>query len=232
MSAALNYAYREKKLKVPIPVTFPKKAPSRQRWLTRSEAAALLAGALGFAAIAFDLRTRQPTLWRRVAKPLYHLARLILLGLYTGTRREAILQLRWRANTSGGWIDLDRDVLYRRGDGEAETNKRRTPAPIADRLMPHLKRWRRMTFARPIEYYGEPIRNFRHGWHSARSRAGLDESVTPHVMRHTCATWLLQKGVPSWEVAGYLGTSEKVIRNHYGHHSPDHLQNAKRAFSR
>jgi integrase len=217
---------------VPIPVTFPKKSPSRQRWLTRSEAAALLAGALGFAVIAYDIQTREPILWRRVAKPLYHLARFMLIGLYTGTRREAILQLRWQANTLAGWVDLDRGVLYRKGEGEAETNKRRTPAPIADRLLPHLKRSRRLTFLRPIEYYGEPIQNFKHSWYSARLRAGLDDSVTPHVLRHTCATWLLQKGVPTWEVAGYLGTSEKVIRDHYGHHAPDFLQRARRAFSR
>jgi hypothetical protein len=61
LSAALNYAYREKKLRVPIPITFPKKAPSRQRWLTRSEAAALLAGALGFAPVAHDLQTHPRT---------------------------------------------------------------------------------------------------------------------------------------------------------------------------
>jgi integrase len=229
LNAALNFAYREK-LRFPIPLTFPKKAPSRQRWLTRSEAAALLAGALGFVPGAYDIRTRKPILWRRVAKPLYHLAHFILLGLYTGTRREAILQLQWQANTLGGWID--RTVLYRRGVDEEETNKRRPPVPIADRLLPHLKRWRRSTFTRPIEYYGKPIQDLKHSWHSARVRAGLDDSVTPHVLRHTCATWLLQKGVPTWEVAGYLGTSEKVIRDHYGHHSPEYLQNARRAFSR
>jgi integrase len=155
LSAALNYAYREKKLRVPIPVTFPQKAPSRQRWLTRSEAAALLAGALGFAPVAYDIQTRQPICWRRVAKPLYHLARFILIGLYTGTRREAILQLRWQANTWAGWIDLDRGVLYRKGEGEVETNKRRTPAPLADRLVPHLRRWRRVTKIGPTEYCGE-----------------------------------------------------------------------------
>jgi integrase len=232
LNAALNFAYREKKLRFPIPLTFPQKAPSRQRWLTRSEAAALLAGALGFAVVACDIGTRQPILWRRVAKPHYHLARFILVGLYTGTRHEAILQLRWHANTWGGWIDLERGVLYRRGHGDLETNKRRTPAPVADRLVPHLKRWHRLTVTGPTEYYGELIKRQGRAWYSARRRAALDDSVTPHVMRHTCATWLLQKGVPTWEVAGYLGTSEKVIRDTYGHHSPDHLENARRAFSR
>jgi integrase len=232
LSASLNFAYREKRLKLPVPVSFPKKAPSRQRWLTRPEAAALLAAALGFEALLWDIETRRPIMWKRIAKPQYHIARFILLALYTGTRREAVLQLNWDPNTAGGWIDLERAVLYRRGEGEEETSKRRPPAPIADRLLPHLKRWRRLSVTRPIEYYGEPVASIKHGWHSARVRAGLDDSVTPHVLRHTCATWLLQRGVPTWEVAGYLGTSEKVIRDHYGHHAPDFLQKAKRAFSR
>jgi integrase len=150
------------------------------------------------------------------SKRLYHLARFILLGLYTGTRREAILQLRWRANTSGGWIDLDRGVLYRKGEGEIETNKRRTPAPLADRLVPHLRRWRCFTQIGPTEYYGEQIKGNKNGWHSARVRAGLDESVAPHTMRHTCATWLLQKGVPTWEAAGIYVHQRKSLETHTG----------------
>jgi hypothetical protein len=41
---------------------------------------------------------------------------------------------------------------------------------------------------------------------------------------------MLQAGVPLWEVAGYLGTSEAVIRSTYGHHAPDHLPAARAAF--
>jgi hypothetical protein len=41
---------------------------------------------------------------------------------------------------------------------------------------------------------------------------------------------MLQRGVSTREVAGYLGTSEKVIEKTYGHHSPDYMPNARRAF--
>jgi integrase len=33
--------------------------------------------------------------------------------------------------------------------------------------------------------------------------AGAD--VTPHILRHTCTTWLMQKGVNLWDAAGFLG---------------------------
>lgn len=56
--------------------------------------------------------------------------------------------------------------------------------------------------------------------------------MTPHTLKHTCITWMLQKGVPVWEVAGFTGTSEAMIRQRYGHHCPDHMENAGKALRR
>jgi integrase len=232
LSAAINFAYREKKLSCPVRVSLPPKAPPRQRWLTRSEVAALLLGALGFQAVTFDSESHLPTTWRRQSKPQYHLARFILLGLYTGTRHDAILKLTWVSSLRGGWCDVEHGILYRKADDELETTKRRPPIPIPDRLLPHLRRWKKLTAFGPCEYESQIIKKQKRAWRSARLRAGLDKCVTPHVLRHTCATWLLQEGISTWEVAGYLGTSEKVVRDVYGHHAPTHLENAKRAFSK
>ncbi|WP_105421872.1 integrase [Neorhizobium sp. T25_27] len=230
LASALNFAHREKKLLYPVPVTFPAKSPARERWLARSEVAMLLAGALGIVPVACDIETRKPVKWGRMFKPAYHVARFILLALYSGTRHEAILALRWGVNSSGGWIDLDNGILYRRGQGQAETNKRRTPVPIPENLLPHVIRWRRITTIGPVEYAGRLIKKERRGWDRARDLAGLGEEVTPHIMKHTCITWMLQRGVPFWEVSGFTGTSEKTIRDTYGHHSPHHLETAKRRF--
>ena len=52
--------------------------------------------------------------------------------------------------------------------------------------------------------------------------------VTPHTLRHTAATWLMQNGVPIWEAAGFLGMSPEMLARVYGHHHPDHLRNAAR----
>ena len=230
LSAALRFAWKEKKLATLVPVTLPAKAQPRERWLTRPEAARLLAGALGFAAVEYDVATRAPIRWGRVQQPAYHVARFILIGLYTGTRHEAILKLRWGVNSDGGWFDLDRERLYRRGIDERETNKRRTPARIPSRLLPHLRRWRRITTVGPVEYAGRLILKERRGFNRARELGRLGDEVTPHILRHTCTTWLLQAGVPTWEVAGYLGASEKMIEKHYGHHSPDFQAAAAGAF--
>jgi integrase len=223
LSAALRWCWKEGNLDRPIPVALPPQAGPRERHLTRREAAALLAGALGW-----DRRGR-----RHPAKINRHVARFILLALYTGTRHDALLRLQWMPNLTGGWIDLDSGVLYRRAAEAVDSLKRRPPLPIPPRLMPHLRRWRGLTARYVIEWAGKPITSQeRRAWHTARDLAGLGPEVTPHILRHTCATMLLQFGVSVYDVAGVLGTSEDVIRRTYGHHAQDHLRLAVAAFSR
>jgi hypothetical protein len=50
--------------------------------------------------------------------------------------------------------------------------------------------------------------------------------ATPHTLRHTAATWLMQRGVPVWEAAGFLGMSPEMLAQTYGHHHQDYLRNA------
>jgi integrase len=229
LQAALNFAYKSRKITKPIFVSLPESPPGKDRWLTRGEAARLIAGALGFKAVKFG-DDGQPIKWKRAGRPQYHVARFILIALYTGTRHTAVLQLRWGVNSEGGWFDLENGVLYRRGYGKADTKKRRTPAPINNRLLPHLVRWKKKTIIGPCEYAGSIILREKTGFARARRFAGLGPDVTPHTLKHTCATWLLQAGISTWEVAGDLGTSEAVIRKTYGHHSPGNMPAARAAF--
>jgi site-specific recombinase XerD len=57
------------------------------------------------------------------------------------------------------------------------------------------------------------------GFETARELAGFSPDIVPHVLRHTCATWMLQRGVSVYDVAGVLGRSEAVIRKTYGDHA-------------
>jgi integrase len=223
LSAAIRWCWKEGKIDRLIPISLPPQSVPRQRHLNRSEVAALLAGALGWDRHGVRHRT----------KINRHVARFILIALYTGTRHDAILRLRWVPSTDSGWIDLESGIMYRRGSGAADKGKRRPPVPITRRLLSHLRRWRRSTSTHVIEYAGRPINSKeRRAWRTARELAGLRADVTPHVLRHTCATMLLQLGVSVYDVAGVLGASEDVIRCTYGHHAHDHLRHAVAAFSR
>jgi integrase len=202
LNAAIRFCAREHGTPIAL-VTYPAKAQPRTRWLTRQEAARLLWAA-----------------WRQGNR---HLARFILIGLYTGTRHGAILKLQWQPNVSGGWVDLDRGVLHRRGTAQKETRKRQPPVRIPPRLLAHLHRWRgHDAGVSHIVHYGDKgIAKERRAWTRARIAAGLGHDVVPHALRHTAVTWRLQRGVSTWDTAGFVGMSEKTVREVYGHHSPD-----------
>jgi integrase len=76
-----------------------------------------------------------------------------------------------------------------------------------------------------IEYAGGKVGSIKTGFREACKRAGL-LGVTPHVLRHTAASWMLQGGVPVGEVARYLGDTEAMVERVYGHHRPDYLRRA------
>ncbi len=97
LRAAINHYHKEYGLDVVPAVTLPDKMP-RERWLTRNEVRAYKAA-------------------RRLQK-CDHIIRLVLIGTYTGTRLSPILGLQWMPNTTGGYVDLDKGVIYRKAMGE------------------------------------------------------------------------------------------------------------------
>jgi integrase len=168
------------------------------RWFTREEVALLLLAAL------------------RCAKVRRYLPLFILLAVYTGRRKEAILSLRWCQ------IDLDAGLIDFRKPGEAETNKRRGQIPIPKRLLPHLSRAGRgqpeMGFVLNIN--STRIGDIKKGIAGAAKRAGV-EGATPHVFRHTAASWLMQSGMKTGKITRFLAMSEKTLIDVYGHLHPD-----------
>jgi integrase len=205
LRAAIGYWHREHGPLPTIPaVVLPKKSEPRDRWLTRSEAARLL--------------------W--AARHTPHLARFIIIGLYTGSRSGAIRAAKW------SWVDFSASTMRRRAPGEAEDRRKRTPlVRLSPRLLAHLRRWYRLDKERktlPIVHYnGQAVKKLRRSWDSAVNRAGL-EDVTPHTLRHTKATWLMQDKVDFWQAAGFLGMTVEMLQRVYGHHHPDWQKEAAR----
>jgi integrase len=91
-------------------------------------------------------------------------------------------------------------------------------------------RWRGVT-SHFVEWQGAPIKSVKTGFKHAVKIAGLWGKVTPHTLRHTAATWLMQRGVPIWQAAGYLGMSAEMIERTYGHHHPDYMRAAAQAIT-
>lgn len=226
LSAAIRYWHKSYGPLEAIPVvTVPDMPLARQDFLTRSEAAWMLAGALGFYRRTWSvIETGEECVeWRRdPARINRHLARFIVLGLYTGTRSGAVKALQWERNTEGGFIDFAAGIMHRAADGELQTKKRKPPVKLGRRPLAHLRRWRRIsTCPYVVDYGGGKIEDLRTAWASMEDLAQLGRHVTPHILRHTRATWLMQAKTDKWEAAGHLGMSLATLERVYGHHSPD-----------
>ena len=129
-------------------------------------------------------------------------------------------------------IDLKANRINFEIEGRAITKKRRGQIPIPARLLPHLIRARRRgtDLGYVLHINGKPIQNIKKGFAAACKRAGL-EGVTPHTLRHTAATWIMQRGVPAWQAAAFLSMSEATLTRVYGHNHPDYMREAAEAIS-
>jgi len=173
----------------------------KERWLTRSEAARLL--------------------W--AARRYQHMRRMILLGLYTGSRPGVLLSLQWSQ------VDLDTGVLTRLKAGARKDKKKRAPkVKLGSRIHTHLRRWKRLDgdqkivchFKDPWHPEARQVEDPHGAWKKIIEASGL-YGVTRHTLRHTRATWMAQAGVPLWEAAGFLGMTTKTLEGIYAHHCPD-----------
>lgn len=96
-----------------------------------------------------------------------------------------------------------------------ERHKLAMERPVEERDKPVL------AYMHVIAYEGMPIQKLRKPWYRAREFSWLEGEVTPHILRHTRATWMMQNGIDPWQAAGYLGMSLKMLEDRYGHHHPD-----------
>ena len=170
------------------------------------------------------------------------------LLIRTGLRRGELAGLKWSdINAEEGTLTVARDVINNAETGRKNlvkdtksSNSDRT-LPIDPVLMSMLKSWRKaqadeygtmlmpsaFIFGSPIDPY-TPIRpdsitqwlarfNMKHGL----------RNVSPHDLRHTCATLLLSNGASIKETQVILGHADPTVTmKYYIGISPDALKNA------
>jgi integrase len=229
LRAAINHHAKEGFHRGIVRVVLPEKGLPRERWLTRSEAARLLWTCWYRETQTVHIGKRKGQKIETKKWPLRHGARFILIGLYTGTRAGAIATASPYRAAGKSFVDLETGIFNRLAVGKRASTKRQTPVPLPKRLLAHLRRWSRLGISKShfVEWNGKPVSSVKTGFGSAVRIAGLDVNVgnvTPQTLRHTAATWRMQRAAPMWEAAGFLGMSEKTLRDTYGHHHPDHLR--------
>ena len=109
LRAAINHHRREGLCDKVVEVALPSERQPRERWLTRSEAARLIWSAWRYREVQKGKQTNR--------RSRQHVARFVLVALYTGTRASAVCGAALQATVGHGWVDLNRGVFYRRACG-------------------------------------------------------------------------------------------------------------------
>jgi integrase len=237
LAAAINRYFKRKVGGVvsQFSPVLPDAPQSRVRWLTRTEAARLI-----WAAWRARKATKLPESEGRHTSR--HIARYLLVGIYTGSRNGDICGAAVIPTIGRGYVDLDNGIFKRKPDEKKATSKRQPTVPIPPRLLAHMRRWKRLGISQRtvIEFNGKPVCNVREGWESVVELAGLatadkSQKVIRHTLRHTAITWYLDQGVDIEKVSLYCGVSVATIRKTYRHLMPgtfDSVMDASLKFGR
>ena len=134
-----------------------------------------------------------------------HLRLFVVLALTTGARSGAILGLTWdRVDFERGLIDFREPEVI--NPLTKRVRKARAVVPIADEVRAALQTAKAGTLSEyVIEWDGQRVAKVRKGFEMAARRAGLPAGTTPHVLRHTAASWLDSEGVAMERISRLLG---------------------------
>lgn len=193
LRACLKWRYGKEAPAIWLP---PASAP-RDRWLTKAEARTLVDAA------------KSP-----------HIRLFLILGLATGARAAAILDLEWKR------VDFVHGTVDYNPPGRIQTNKRRTVVPMNSNARAALEEaYKGAMSDYVIEFAREPVKSVKKAISRLAKSTGIP--VSPHVLRHTCAVWMAQADVPMQKISQYLGhTSIIVTSNIYARYSPSFMADA------
>lgn len=148
--------------------------------------------------------------------PLY--AELAVFLVDTGMRCGEALSLRWDAIQD----DYSAATVVRSKAGGVRR------IPMTNRASKLLAKLRNRRYAGDGPFRSVIYHSFWQAWRRVRKELGFDEDrrFTPHALRHTFATRLVQRGVPLEAVKTLMGHARYDQTLEYAHHAPAQLQDA------
>lgn len=203
LRSCLNWAAKRSVIKSRPYVWVPTKPDGRQRVMTEDEVLRLLD-----------------------ACKMPHVRLFVILAITTGGRSAAICGLRWdRIDFAAGTIDLISAEII--NPLTKRSQKGRAVVPMSAEARAALLEAKAGALTDyVIEWDGAPVKKVRKAFMAAVASAKL-VGVTPHVLRHTAATWLEEDGIDTARISRLLGhrdrrTTERI----YSRPRPAHLQGA------
>lgn len=144
--------------------------------------------------------------------PFYRVYFFVLY--YAGLRGNEAKTLKWQD------VDFNRGYLVITGKG----NKQRI-VPFDETLLKALKSLPRLNdYVFPSKRTGKPLVDVRAPLSRARKKAGIEKRITPHLLRHSFATHLLELGHDIRYIQALLGHAEISTTQIYTHVASNRLR--------
>ena len=205
LRSAINHAIKMNRVtSIQFP-KLPKDSKPKDRWLTESEFAILLKAGGQEIGSKFTLRL------------------FLIIAFYTGARKQAILELEWSQ------VDFQTNFINFKKENNEETNKKRAYVPMTPQLRSFLfRRYTRYGSQTSFLFHRKnnplkQVKNIEKGFRAAVKRAGL-EKVTPHTLRHTRVSLMVQSGEKLQDVATYMNMTHQTLEKVYSHHDNERIQ--------
>ena len=147
---------------------------------------------------------------------------LVYCVVYAGLRYSELLRLQWRD------ISWKTGELTVRSEGKEHTKSYKSRRiPMSDALVEALQ-WHRREFivvGEPHVFCSRlrrPYKDIRDMLDHAAERAGIEDSVRPHQLRHAFCSHALMQGIDPRTVQKWMGHQKLETTLRYAHVSPDH----------
>ena len=146
---------------------------------------------------------------------------IVLLAVKTGMRQDNVLSLKWQE------VDLNRGVITL----EHTKNGERLGLPMNDTVKTLLMELNKVRHISSDYVFADKAGNrlsattVQHAFHRTCKKADI-QNFRFHDLRHTFASWLVQKGVSLYEVQRLLGHKTIAMTMRYAHLAPDNLKTA------
>ena len=200
LSSMWGWAVREQDLQLPNPCYAVKREREvpRDRYLTAPELPSFLRGVREY--------------------KLASVRDAVLLLLFTGQRKATVLGLRW----------ADVDLKHRLWTIPAADAKagRAIEVPLVPEVVEILRRRRAVTKGKATAF-SFPASGIRHHFEKLVAVAELQHGLTPHDLRRTLATWMIQTGAGMEVVGKLLGHAPQgITATVYAHVNTDQVRRA------
>ena len=148
---------------------------------------------------------------------------LFTFAVQTGLRQMELLTLEWNQ------VDFKERFLILDNRSHVTKSKKVRSIPLTNKaihILEERERNKRSSLVFTLRQKPISQTNLTHKFRKYSKSANINQKLTFHSLRHTFASWLVQRGVPIYSVSKLLGHSSVNVTQIYSHLNTDSLRQA------